>query len=87
MFETDSLVKNKSKFCSPKNCNRNLEAVIEFSHNQNKTLKTNLIFQSNKAKMTYFKLKKEKGHKLREAYKGGTVVTINNKHYLKISTI
>ena len=79
-------VKNKSNFCPPQNRNSTLESVINFLQKQSFS-EENFLNKSNILKHEWqdiLTLKKNKSIKIKEADKGGAVVIMNTKHYLKI---
>ena len=81
-----SLVKNKSNFRPPQNRNSTLESVIKFLQKQS-FYKENFKNKSNISKHEWqdiLNLKKIKDIIIKEADKGGAVVIMNNKHYLKM---
>ena len=76
----------KSNFCPPQNWNITLESVIKFLQKQS-FYKENFKYKSNISKHEWqdiLDLKKTKDIVIKEADKGGTVVMVNTKHYLKI---
>ena len=81
-----SLVKNKSNFCPPQNRNNTLESVMKFLQKQS-FFEENFKNKSRISKHEWqdiLNLKKNKDIIIKEADKGGTVIIMNTKHYLKM---
>ena len=80
-----SLVKTKSNFCPSQNQNSTLESVIKFlqkqSYEENFKNKFNI---SKHERQDILDSKKNKDIIIKETDKGGAVVIMNTKHYLKM---
>ena len=81
-----SLVKTKSNFCPSQNQNSTLESVIKFLQKQS-FYEENFKNKSNISKherQDILDSKKNKDIIIKETDKGGAVVIMNTKHYLKM---
>ena len=82
-----SLVKSKSNICPPQNRNSTLESVINFLQKQS-FYEENFKNKSNISKHEWQDILNLKKNKdiiiIKEAEKGGVVVIMNTKHYLKM---
>ena len=82
-----SLVKSKSNFCPPQNRNSTLESVIKFLQKQS-FYEEHFKNKCNISKREWqdsLNLKKNEDIVIKETDKGGAVVIMNTKHYLKIT--
>ena len=81
-----SLVNSKSNFFPPQNRNSNLESIIKFLQKQS-FYEESFENKSNISQYEWqdiLNLKENEGLILKEADKGGAVVIMNTKHYLKM---
>ena len=83
-----SLVKNKPNFCSPQSWNSTLETTIKFLQEQN-FYEENFKIQSNISEHEWQDILIVKNNKdiiIKDTYKGGAIVIMNTKHYLKMTS-